>query len=158
MIIKRSPLHTGCQVQRSETNRDLLGWGALTPGIADPSGLAAPRSRMVSPMQVLVRHDNTISGGERLSTQVTASVEAALERFSSHITRAEVHFADENGPKGGDDDIRCTIEIRVEGRQPVAVTEHSSSLDLALDGAVEKVVRMLEHQLDRQREHHRSGT
>jgi len=103
-------------------------------------------------MQVLVRHDNTISGSERLESHVTTTLESALERFVTRITRAEVHFADENGPKGGDDDIRCTIEIRVEGRQPTAVTEHSSSLELALDGAVDKVVRLLEHQVGRLRD------
>lgn len=116
----------------------------------------SPKTAYGFEMQVLVRHDNTISGGEEFSAEVTAIVEAAFERFRGRITRSEIHFVDENGPKGGDDDIRCTIEVRVEGRPPTAVTHHASSRDLALDGATEKMVRMLEHQLDKQRDHHRS--
>jgi ribosome-associated translation inhibitor RaiA len=107
-------------------------------------------------MQVLVRHDNTISGGEQFSADVTSVIESSLLRFTDQISRTEVHFADENGPKGGEDDIRCTIEVRVEGRQPTAVTAHSSSVMAALDTAVEKLVHVLEHQLDKRREHSRS--
>ncbi len=105
-------------------------------------------------MQIQVRHDDNISGGESLNERVFASVEGALERFRDQITTIEVHLADENGPKTGGDDIRCTIEVRVEGRPPTAVTHHASDLDVAIDAAAEKMARMLEHQLGRLREVH----
>jgi ribosome-associated translation inhibitor RaiA len=103
-------------------------------------------------MKVLVRHDDTIKGGERLIAMATATVENVLARFAEHITTAEVYFADENGKKDGGDDIRCTIEVRFEGRKPTAVSHHASDLEVALEAAAEKMARALEHQLARIRE------
>ncbi|MGN6103928.1 MAG: HPF/RaiA family ribosome-associated protein [Kofleriaceae bacterium] len=103
-------------------------------------------------MQIQVRHDDNISGSDRLSERVAASVEAALGRFGAQITRVEVFLADENGPKAGGDDIRCTMEARLEGRQPTAVTHHASDLEVAVDVAADKLARALDHQLGRIRE------
>ena len=103
-------------------------------------------------MQILVRHDDTIQGSERLTELTTASVESALARFAEHITTVEVHFADENGKKTGGDDIRCSIEVRFEGRKPTGVSHHASDLEVALDTAAEKMARMLDHQLGRIRD------
>ncbi len=104
-------------------------------------------------MQVHVHHDSTISGSERLTEMVTASVECALERYTEHITTVAVHLADENGKKVGGDDIRCTVEVRFEGRKPTAVTHHASDLLVAVDAAAEKMARTLDHQLGRIRDH-----
>jgi ribosome-associated translation inhibitor RaiA len=103
-------------------------------------------------MQVLVRHDDTIRGSDRLIEMTIATIENALARFVENITTVEVHFADENGKKSGSDDIRCSIEVRFEGRKPVGVTHHASDLEIALEAAAEKMTRMLEHQLGRIRE------
>ena len=103
-------------------------------------------------MKVLVRHDDTIQGSERLIEMTTATLESVLERFVERITTVEVHYGDENGPKGGSDDIRCSIEVRVEGRKPTAVTHHASDLAVALELAAEKVARMLDHHLGRLRD------
>ena len=103
-------------------------------------------------MQIIVRHDDTISGSERLTESVSATVEDALGRFREQITHVEVHLADENGRKTGGDDIRCSIEARVAGRPPTAVTHHASNLDIAVDAAADKMARMLDHQLSRIRE------
>lgn len=103
-------------------------------------------------MQIQVRHDDTIQGGERLNELTYATIEAALDRFAREITTVEVHYADENGKKSGGDDIRCTIEVRFEGRKPTAVTHHASDLTVAVEAAADKMARSLEHQLGRIRE------
>lgn len=103
-------------------------------------------------MQVHVRHDDTIQGNQRLIEMTTATIEAVLERHAAHITTVEVHFADENGPKVGGDDIRCSIEVRFEGRKPIGVTHHAGDLSVALERAAEKISRMLDHQLGRIRD------
>jgi ribosome-associated translation inhibitor RaiA len=103
-------------------------------------------------MQVLVRHDDTIQGSERLIELTTSIVESTLERFAENITTIEVHYADENGKKIGGDDIRCSIEVRFEGRKPTAVSHHASDLVVALETAAEKMARMLDHQLGRIRD------
>jgi ribosome-associated translation inhibitor RaiA len=103
-------------------------------------------------MQIQVRHDDTIRGSARLTEMASATVEDALARFADHITTVEVHFADENGKKVGGDDIRCSIEVRMEGRKPTAVTHHASDLAVALEVAAEKMARSLDHQLGRIRD------
>jgi len=103
-------------------------------------------------MQVLVRHDDTIRGSERLTEMTTATIESVLDRFADNVTTVEVHFADENGKKTGGDDIRCSIEVRFEGRKPIAASHHASDLEVALEVAAEKMARMLDHQLGRIRD------
>jgi ribosome-associated translation inhibitor RaiA len=103
-------------------------------------------------MNVLVRHDDTIRGSDRLTEMTIATIESTLARFVENITTVEVHFADENGTKSGGDDIRCSIEVRFEGKKPVGVTHHASDLEVALEAAAEKMARMLDHQLGRIRE------
>jgi ribosome-associated translation inhibitor RaiA len=100
-------------------------------------------------MQVLVRHDDTIRGSDRLTELATMTVESALDRFAEQITTVEVHFADENGTKTGGDDIRCSIEVRVEGRKPTAVSHHAADLEVALETAAQKMARSLERQFGR---------
>jgi ribosome-associated translation inhibitor RaiA len=104
-------------------------------------------------MQVQVRHDDTIRGSDRLTAMTTATIESELGRFADQITTVQVHFADENGQKTAGRDVRCSIEARVEGRKPTAVSHHASDLEVALEVAAEKLVRALEHQLGRIRDH-----
>lgn len=104
-------------------------------------------------MQVLVRHDDTIQGGEHLIRIVTAAVEGGLHRFVDRITTVEVHLADENGHKTGGDDIRATVEVHLAGRPPLVVKHHAEQLVIALEAAVDKMARMLDSQLDKLRNH-----
>ncbi len=67
-------------------------------------------------MQIQINTDENINGGQELSSQISAEIYARLERFSSHITRIEVHLSDEDGDKSGGSDKRCLIEARLEGR------------------------------------------
>jgi ribosome-associated translation inhibitor RaiA len=39
------------------------------------------------------------------------------------------------------------MEARLAGRQPIAVTEEAATLDLAVDGAADKLARLIEHTL-----------
>ena len=104
-------------------------------------------------MQVQINTDRNIEGREALADQVRGVVESALSRFSDHITRVEVHLSDENSDKkGGDDEMRCMMEARIEGRQPIAVTHQAASLDQAVDGAADKRTRLIESTLGRLRE------
>jgi ribosome-associated translation inhibitor RaiA len=108
-------------------------------------------------MQILINTDRNLVGGESLATSVRATVEDALQRFSGHITRVEVHLADENAGKSGNNDKRCMMEARLEGLAPIAVTEHAETVAQAIDGAAERLVRRLEHTLGRQADKRRHG-
>lgn len=104
-------------------------------------------------MQIQINTGHNIEVHEALAAQVSGIVEIALSRFSGHITRVEVHLSDENSDKKvGHDTIRCMMEARLEGRQPIAVTHHAATLDEAVDGTADKLARLIEHTLGRQRE------
>lgn len=100
-------------------------------------------------MQIQINTDRNIEGHETLAAQVRGVVENALSRLSDRITRVEVHLSDESGRKSGQNDKRCMMEARLEGRQPMAVTHTAASLDQAVDGAADKLARMIESTLGR---------
>lgn len=104
-------------------------------------------------MKIQLNTDAHINGTEALAAQVADMVEQALERFSEHITRVEVHLSDENGDKSGQHDLRCMMEARLEGRQPVAVTDHAATLEQAVNGAAQKLAHLLDSTLGRLQDH-----
>lgn len=101
-------------------------------------------------MQIQVTTDNHIKGSAEFTQHVTSIVEATLERFRDRVTRVEVHLGDENSnEKGGDDDKRCVLEVRLAGRQPMTVTHHAGSIEHALEGAADKMEKLLTSTLGR---------
>jgi ribosome-associated translation inhibitor RaiA len=100
-------------------------------------------------MQILINTDHHIEGHEALAAWATSEVEKAMSRHTDHITRVEVHLGDENGNKTGLNDKRCVMEARLEGRQPLAVTEHAPTLYLAISGAADKLTRLIASTLGR---------
>jgi ribosome-associated translation inhibitor RaiA len=100
-------------------------------------------------MQIQINTDHNIDGNERLAAHIRSVVEDTLSRWGDRITRVEVHLADENRGGTGVPDKRCTIEARLQHRQPSAVTQHSASLDEAIQGAAHKLKKALESTLGR---------
>lgn len=95
-------------------------------------------------MQVHVSTDNHIHGSESLAESVSSDVRSTFERFADQITRLDVHLADVNGPKGGSNDIRCLVEVRLAHHQPVVASHQAGAVDEAVDGASEKAFRVVE--------------
>ena len=105
-------------------------------------------------MQIQINTDRNIEGREALAAQVSRVVESTLSRISDHITRVEVHLSDENSDKkGGDNNMRCLMEARLQGRQPAAVTHQAATLNQAVDGAADELARLIESTLGRLRDH-----
>lgn len=100
-------------------------------------------------MQIQINIDHNFEIHEASMGQFRNTVQDALHRFSEHITRVELHLSDENADKSGQNDKRCLLEARLEGRQPMAVTHTAASLGQALDGALDKITRMIESTLGR---------
>ena len=88
----------------------------------------------VRQMQIDVRIDGNIEGAEGLLEHVQALVGNALSRFSDRVTVVEVRLSDVNGKKGGPADKGCMMEVRLEGAQPTAVTDHGSTFEQAIKG------------------------
>ncbi len=100
-------------------------------------------------MLIQVNTDNHIQGSERLTTYVQGVIQDTLSRFAERITRVEVHLHDTNSAKGGDNDKRCGIEVRLAGFDPVNTTHHAADIDQAIDGASEKMKTLLDRQFDK---------
>ena len=98
-------------------------------------------------MQIQINSDHHITGSPELAGQVQALVRGTLDRFSDRITRVEVHLNDLNSSVKGGPDKRCLMEARLGGLGPVAVNHEAENLDLAINGAMEKLERALEHKL-----------
>lgn len=89
-------------------------------------------------MIIQLNADKNLTIHADYESQINEKIKKELERFSSFISRIEVHFSDENGSKSGQDDKRCLLEVRLEGRSPVAVTNIGQTYDVALAGALSK--------------------
>ena len=103
-------------------------------------------------MQIQINTDHHIDGSEARDAWARAVLESELTPYAGKLTRVEVHFTVENAG-AGPSDMRCLIEARVTGRPPVAVTQHADTLADALNGAVHKLSRALEHAQGRADKH-----
>ena len=93
-------------------------------------------------MQVLLNTDPHVDGRHTMADHLTTVVTDALGRFGEHITRVEAHIADENSHvKASPDQIQCTLEARLVGRDPVVVKDRAGSVHQAITGAVGKLKR-----------------
>lgn len=100
-------------------------------------------------MLVQVKTDNHIEGNARLHEWVRAEIEGTLERYSPQLTRAEVFLSDLNGHKQGPPDKQCTLEVRVAGLDPIAVTKDAHTLEAALDAALGAITLTLDGRLEK---------
>ncbi len=104
-------------------------------------------------MKIQFNTDRTIIGDERHLDFFTEQISEELTRYQSEISRIEAHVSDENGNKDGIKDIRCLLEARLEGRQPIAVSNQSDTMELAVSGAIDKLKTSLDTILGRIQHH-----
>lgn len=96
-------------------------------------------------MIIQVNTDRNIEGNVELLQQIETVVGNSLERFSDQITRVEVHLSDENSNKKfGTHDMRCLLEARLAGIQPMAVSHQAATIEQAVDGAVDKLMNSID--------------
>ncbi len=101
-------------------------------------------------MQIQINTDRNIEGDAELVQQIKAVISDSLDRFSKQVTRVEVHLSDQNSDKKcGNEDIRCLLEARLAGLQPISVSDSAATSERAVDGAVAKLTRSLDSTLGR---------
>jgi len=111
-------------------------------------------------MKIQINTDHNIESNATLISELSSVVAHALNRLSEQITQVTVRLNDENSDKkGGNDDIRCLIEAHLAGRQPVAVSHQAATVDLAVEGAADTLVKLLESKVERLQDQarHRAG-
>ncbi len=109
-------------------------------------------------MIIQVNTDSNIEGKTELTQQIKTDVANSLEHYGERITRVEVHLSDENSDKkSGTQDMRCLLEARLSGLQPLAVSDTAATMEQAVAGAVEKLKHSLDSTLGRLEQHEHSG-
>lgn len=98
-------------------------------------------------MLIQLNTDQHIQHDPSVVRHVEQTLESALGRFSSQITRIEVHLRDVNGGKAGDQDKTCLLEARLEGRPPVVASDDAATVATAVSGAARKLQRALDSSL-----------
>lgn len=104
-------------------------------------------------MTIQFNTDKNITGDNTFTAQNVAKIKKSLSRYSDHISRIEVHLSDEDGRKDGMGAIRCLMEARMDGRQPIAVTSQSDTYEQAVGQALDKLRSSLDTILGRLSNH-----
>ncbi|MCR9173983.1 MAG: HPF/RaiA family ribosome-associated protein [bacterium] len=104
-------------------------------------------------MTIQFNTDKNIHGSETLEAEIKSKVKQGLEYYDQHVSRVEIHLSDQNSHKTGGDDIQCTLEARIEGAQPIAVTSKDGDKGKAVDLAIKKMKAALETRVGKMKEH-----
>ena len=100
-------------------------------------------------MQVQVNCGDGLQGKETLETWASDFLNESLARFRGDLTSVQVQLSDEAKGRTGASDMRCTLEARPNAHQPLAVTHHGETMDMAIRGAAQKLNHALEHAFGR---------
>jgi hypothetical protein len=109
-------------------------------------------------MQIGINSDKHIPMHARLSGLIEANLLHTLNRFTSQLTRVEVHLTDENGEKSGARDKRCVLEARPRHYRALTVTNDAAEVQTAVSGAAGKMLRLLDTTFGRLADKHRGET
>lgn len=94
-------------------------------------------------MDILINTANNLEVRQSATDQLEKTVREHLSRFEDHLTRVELYVGDETNIRS-DHDIRCQIEARPAGHQPVSVTDQGDTIDQATSGALAKLTTVLD--------------
>lgn len=94
-------------------------------------------------MIIQLNADKNLTIHAEYESQINEKINNELDRFTDYISRIEVHLSDENGSKSGQDDKKCVLEARIEGRQALVASSFGQTYDLAIAGALSKLKHSL---------------
>ena len=104
-------------------------------------------------MEIQLNTGPGVEGKATLEQWAIEHMRQQLARFDGQLARVDIHLSDENGSRTTADDKRCTLSARLAGAGTLAVHEDAANIDLAMRGALDKLVRALNRQLARQHDH-----
>lgn len=100
-------------------------------------------------MEIQINTDTHVAVDDELRDRVGAELRDVLAHFEHTVTRVEVHFRDESAARAVGPHIRCLLEARPSGREPVTVEACAATATEALVGAGAKLETRLQHVFDR---------
>ncbi|WP_265587367.1 HPF/RaiA family ribosome-associated protein [Sphingomicrobium arenosum] len=90
-------------------------------------------------MQFMFNTDNNIDGTQEVAERIETGIRGTLSRFEDQLTRVVLHVNQET-----DEHYTASLEARIEGQQPQAVTADGGSVDGVAMEAGEKMERLLD--------------
>ena len=101
-------------------------------------------------MQVLLQSDPSTDGSQAMTKHLDTVVKDALGRFGDRVTRVEGHLsAAEGHAKTAEDKVHCTLEAHLAGSDSIVVKHQAGSAHQAIDGALRKLRRVVEAQIEK---------
>lgn len=95
-------------------------------------------------MKIQVNTDSSLEGGEAIAQTVETTVHDGLDRYGERLIRVEAHLGDEDGTSGdGPRGLRCLLEARPSGMDPVVVTGFGDTVERACHDATHKMQSLL---------------
>lgn len=94
-------------------------------------------------MKIEFHTDKGANGGKKSADSYIYKIESALEPFREVITHLDAHLSDEDPAHTGVNTKKCKLEIRLENRKPIAVTDQSDTYEKAIDNALIKLTASL---------------
>ena len=104
-------------------------------------------------MTIQFNTDRNVTGNEAVTEPFIALISEELNRFSHQISRIEAHLSDEDGNNDSENDKRCLLEARLDGMEPIAVSNVANTNEQAVGGAVKKMKTLLDKTLSRLSNH-----
>lgn len=101
-------------------------------------------------MLVQINTDNRIAGSAGFSQAMETRLRERLDRFSSRLTRVELHVRDVDGTTNGANGVEAKLEVRPAGGAPLLTTAQGPDPDAALAGALRKIVELLDRAFGKQ--------
>lgn len=86
---------------------------------------------------------------EAMQVRVIERIEQALRHVRQQVTRVEVHLRDDKRGRKGPDDLRCLIEARIAGQQPLVVEATGGEMYRTIDDAAGKLQRAVDRAIQR---------
>ncbi|MEM6750870.1 MAG: HPF/RaiA family ribosome-associated protein [Planctomycetota bacterium] len=91
----------------------------------------------------------TVQHSEALEAHIRGKVASVMDRLLNRVTRVEVHLHDDKHNGSNDHDIRATVEARIAGRQPLAVSAIGHEFYGVVNRAIGKAGRAVSHTLEK---------
>lgn len=91
---------------------------------------------------------NHITATPAMISHIRERLEHAIARFGSHVRAIDVHVADTNGTKGGEDKL-CSIHAKIDRESTVIITHTASDYYVAVSNAAKRLKATLGRRLSK---------
>lgn len=95
-------------------------------------------------MKIQFNTSNDVKGGNEFNNSQIAKIKSSLSRFSEMITHLDANLSKEDAAGNGVNVNRCTLEVVLQDRRPISVSDNADSYEGAIRGALDKLTASLD--------------